>query len=89
MTRSVRLAVGRSVGRSVGRPVCQNFPKGREVTFLRSYLSTFFNIGFPFFRRKEVLEQFFNKKEAELQKQLGLQSAKYIIEICIIYILSF
>merc|ERR1719167_509682 len=28
-------------------------------------------------RRLEVLEQFFNKKEAELQKQLGLQSARF------------
>jgi len=28
-------------------------------------------------RKLEVLEQFFNKKEAELQKQLGLQSARF------------
>jgi hypothetical protein len=27
-------------------------------------------------RRLEVLTQFFNKKEAELQKQLGLQSVR-------------
>ena len=27
-------------------------------------------------RRLDVLTEFFNKKEAELQKQLGLQSAK-------------
>ena len=27
-------------------------------------------------RKLEVLEHFFNKKEAELQKQLGLQSAR-------------
>ena len=27
-------------------------------------------------RKLEVLTQFFNKKEAELQKQLGLQSAR-------------
>merc|ERR1712241_1374839 len=28
-------------------------------------------------RRLDVLTEFFNKKEAELQKQLGLQSAKF------------
>merc|ERR1719232_1023265 len=28
-------------------------------------------------RRMEVLTEFFNKKEAELQRQLGLQSAKF------------
>ena len=28
-------------------------------------------------RRLDVLTEFFNKKEAELQKQLGLQSAKW------------
>jgi hypothetical protein len=32
-------------------------------------------------RRLEVLTQFFNKKEAELQKQLGLQSVRCSITV--------